>query len=407
MNPSMKTKQIDAIRRRTWAEIDLDAAEENYRAVQSALTPSVGICAVIKANAYGHGAVRMAKLYESLGARFLAVSNIEEALQLRRGGIRSPILILGYTSEECAGILAAQGISQCVYSEAYGRKLAAAARSFGVSVKIHVKLDTGMGRIGFDCRGGREDGENGLYEALELCRAEGLIPEGVFTHFSDADSGDAGREYTERQIALFRNALSYFDAAGVRFEVRHASNSAAIFDYPEAGFDMVRAGIVLYGVLPSHRMKNPPILRSVMSLHSIVSHIKTLRQGESLSYGRSFTAEKPMRVATVPIGYADGLMRTVGEGKYFLSVNREKAPILGRICMDQLMIDVSAVECAEGDPVTVFGPSDFASVETLAAACDSIPYEILCAVGERVPRAFLRGGQIVEWNDGIFKGDLR
>ncbi len=398
----MEQNKSFVLRRRTWAEIDLDAAEANYRAVRDAVPEKTAVCCVIKANAYGHGAVRLGRLYETLGAAFLAVSNVEEALQLRRGGVSLPVLILGYTPEACAPTLAREGIRQCVYSLAYGRALADAAESAGVTVKIHVKLDTGMGRIGFLCRGG-ESTEIG--EAAEICSRRGLDPEGVFTHFAVADEGGEGEAYTRRQYENFLSGVRALADRGVSFRIRHCANSAAIFDYPELHLDMVRAGVVLYGLRPSGEVKRCPPLRPVMTVRSVISHIKTLYPGESLSYGRIYTAAREMRVATVPVGYADGFWRSNGAAAR-LRVGGGLAPIVGRVCMDQLMIDVTDVPCSVGDPVEIFGASEPCTAQTLAKENGTIPYEIVCALGERVPRAYLRGGRIIAWNDMIYDEDL-
>ena len=398
----MERNEVFSLRRRTWAEIDLDAARENYRAVREAVPAKTGVCCVIKANAYGHGAVRLGRLYEELGASFLAVSNAEEALQLRRAGISLPVLILGYTPESCAPTLAREGIRQCVYSLAYGKALADAAEAAGVTVKIHLKLDTGMGRIGFLCRS-RDTAE--LEEAAKLCRRRGLDPEGVFTHFAAADEGESGEAYTRRQFENFLFGVDTLASLGVSFCVRHCANSAAIFDYPDLHLDMVRAGVVLYGLRPSSEVAHCPPLHPVMTVRSVVSHLKTLYPGESVSYGRIYAAEREMRVATVPVGYADGFWRSNGAAAR-LRVGGRLAPIVGRVCMDQLMIDVTEIPCAVGDTVEIFGTAEPCTAETLAKENGTIAYEIVCALGERVPRAYLRGGKIIGWNDMIYSADL-
>ena len=393
---------ILGIRRRTWAEIDLDHAERNFLAVRQAVGDRVKVCCVIKANAYGHGAVRMAEFYQKMKADYLAVSNIEEALQLRKHGIALPILVLGYTPEECAGILADNRITQTVYSYNYGKRLAQCASALGVKVTVHLKLDTGMGRIGFLCRS--EAGELDL--ALEICRESSLTVEGIFTHFAVADESMDGDAYTSEQLHLFKKGIAYLEERGVTFRIRHAANSAAIFDHPEAHLDMVRAGVVLYGLKPSEKMRNLPELFPVMSLKSVISHIKDVNEGETISYGRSFLATRPMKVATLPLGYADGLWRGSGGSERYVLIGEKYSPIIGRICMDQLMLDVSEIECKVGTVVTVFGSDRLCSVDALARRNGTINYEIVCAVGERVPRAFVRGGVIRDWMDSIYREDL-
>lgn len=388
---------IRGIRRRTWAEIDIDNAERNYMLVKNAVKAK--ICCVVKANAYGHSAVILGKLYEDLGADFLAVSNIEEALQLRNNGISLPILILGYTPEECAPILSENNISQCVYSEAYGKQLAESAFKAGVKLKIHIKIDTGMGRLGFK--------NDELDKALKVCSQKNIIPEGIFTHFAVADEGKNGREYTDSQFSLFSDAIDYLAERGVRFEIRHCANSAAVFDYPEYHLDMVRAGVVLYGLKPSEEVDNLPDLKPVMSLKSIISHIKSIHRGETLSYGRAFTANKETKVATVPIGYADGFSRAVFKAPYAIEINGMKAPIIGKVCMDQLMLDISQIDCSVGDVVTIFGAGEGITADNLAEAISTIGYEIICNVGERVPRAIVKNGEIICWRDVVYSMDLK
>ncbi len=385
---------------RTWAEIDLDNIEYNYSLVRRQIGESVKLCCVVKANGYGHGAVKLAELFERLGADMLAVSNIEEALQLRQSGISLPLLILGYTPAECAKILYDNDITQCVYSLEYGRKLAKNAKKHGVRIKIHLKLDTGMGRIGFLCR---EGGKNELDGALEVCRLDALIPEGIFTHFALADEKENGKEYTDEQFAFFINAIKYLEDNGIKFAIRHCANSAATFSYPEYHLDMVRAGLVLYGLTPSQNAQDVEALRPAMKLLSVISHIKELKAGETVSYGRTFTAPSDMRVATVPAGYADGLPRATAGSGYKLSVGGKEAQILGRVCMDQLMLDVSNINCNVGDIVTIFGDKAPFSADILARANDTINYEIVCGIGERVPRAYVRGRKIVDWSDSICK----
>jgi len=394
-------------RKRTWAQIDLTAAEHNYRKVREAVAPGTMVCCIIKANAYGHGAVQMARLYEELGAEFFAVSNIEEALQLRRHGIERPILVLGYTDPACAASLADNNISQAVFSYEYGCALAQAARAAQVTVRIHIKIDSGMSRIGFVYHQIGEDDDN-LQQAEEVCRLPGLFPEGVFTHFAAADEGEDGRLFTLRQYGCFKEAIETFQRDGIDFAVRHCSNSAAIFDYPEMHLDMVRAGVVLYGLPPSEAVRNLPELKPVMELKSVVSLVKTIRPGDTVSYGRRFTAEKPTRLATVPIGYADGYLRSNSETGACMLVKGHKVPVVGRVCMDQLMLDVTDIgDVQRGDTVTVFGTDGDAviPVDELAKNNHTINYELICAVGPRVPRFFFKNGRLVWVDDPVAEDD--
>lgn len=398
---------MQGIRKRTWAEINLDHAAWNYQQIRKAVDPAVKVCCVIKANGYGHNAVRLAALYENLGADFLAVSNLEEALQLRQGQISLPILILGYTPPECAGVLAKQNISQCVYSRSYGEALSQAAMSDGVRVKMHIKIDSGMGRIGFQHRNGHSE----LADALAVCRLPCLKAEGIFTHFAVADDGEAGEAFTREQYANFIDAIDRLGCYGVSFALRHCANSAAIFDkpagedMPDVHLDMVRAGIVLYGLAPSGLTRNLPELRPVMALKSVVSHIKTIQSGDTVSYGRTYTAEQPRVVATVPIGYADGFWRLNGNGGCNMLVREQLCPVIGRVCMDQLMLDITdAKGISVGDTVTVFGDGGgLCTADRIAENTGTINYEVVCAVGERVPRFFLQDGVPVDVSDNIWK----
>ena len=392
---------MDFVWERTWAQVDLDAIRHNYATIRGALPADVKLCCVVKANAYGHGASKLAPLYQQLGADWFAVSNIEEALQLRRFGVTRPVLILGYTPAACAEILAREGFSQCVYSAEYGRQLSAAAVAAGVQLNIHIKLDTGMGRLGFQCPG---EGEDSVQGAIAVCRLSGLNPEGLFTHFASADEGDAGDEYCRLQETRYREALHTLTAAGISFSLCHAANSAALSDHSEMRMDMVRAGIVLYGLQPSADLRQPLALQPAMSLKSVVSHVKTVAAGATVSYGRTFVADREMRIATVPIGYADGFWRQNSPSGVQLTVRGQRASILGRVCMDQLMLDVSHIEGVQiGDEVTVFGTAPALTAEEVAAQNGTIGYEVICAIGERVPRIYREGGETVDTLDNLMR----
>jgi alanine racemase len=387
---------LQLIPKRTRAEIDLDAVRHNFNSVKSRIG-NAKICCVVKANAYGHGAIRLARIYESLGADFLAVSGIEEAMQLRNAAVGLPILILGYTDPACAALLASQNISQCVFSAAYGDALADCAADQGVRVKIHIKLDTGMGRIGFLCGEAQE-----MLDAVRVCKHPSLIPEGIFTHFSSASDGEAGEEFTRRQFALFEDAVSYFAANGVDFAIRHAANSGAVLDYPTAYLDMVRAGILLYGYPSSDEMRHTLDLKPVLKLKTTVVHIKNIKRGDTVGYGRAFVADHDMTVATLPIGYADGFARSNRLTMPLMEIQGLPAPIVGGICMDQCVIDISDIpNVTVGTSVTVYGEMPFNSIPAVAERNQTIPYEILCSIGERVPRIYLKDGHVVEIVDNL------
>ena len=393
-------------RKRFWAEIDMNAAEKNFNIIKKKLSDGVKICCVVKANAYGHGAVYLSKLYESLGADFFAVSNIEEAMQLRNNGIRTPILVLGYTPVSCASILANNNISQSVFSYDYARRLDEVARAEDVKVKIHIKLDSGMGRIGFDCI----HTDDGVREALfEVCKMENLVNEGIFTHFAIADGGDEGREYTKDQYERFIKSVDLLENNGFHFEIKHCANSATTFAYPEYHLDMVRVGVVLYGLAPSSKVCGCEELEPVMSLKSVVSMIKEIEKGDFVSYGCTFCADRKMKIATAPIGYADGYWRSNSERGTQMLIRGKRVNIIGRVCMDQLMLDVSeAGDVREGDYITVIGEdgAERISADELAANNGTINYEMICAVGERVPRFYIRDHEIVYVKDNIVSYEI-
>lgn len=384
------------ILRRTWAEIDLDAVARNFQAVRQAANRNAGVCCVVKADAYGHGAVRMAKEYEALGADWFAVSNLEEALQLRLSGITKPILVLGFTPAEEAKALSEHNISQCVYSLEYARELSHHALETGVTVKIHVKVDTGMSRLGFYFQDISRD-EDAVSQIKEVCTLPGLYPEGIFTHFAVSDSGREGDAFTMRQFGCFKEMLETLLREGISFEVRHCANSAAVFDYPLSHLDLVRAGIVIYGLYPSDELRNRPALTPVLSLRSVVSHVKTIKAGATVSYGRDFTAERDRTIATIPVGYADGYPRRLSPGGAQVLIHGKRCPILGRICMDQLMADVSELTDVKiGDLVTLIGKDgeEEITADELAAREGTIGYEVICALSKRVPRVYLKNGEI-------------
>ncbi len=393
------------ILRRTWAEIDLDAAAQNFQAVRQAADPRAMVCAVVKADAYGHGAIRMVKEYEALGADWFAVSNLEEALQLRFAQVKKPILVLGFTPAEEASALAEHNISQCVYSLEYARALSRYAVESGVTVKIHVKIDTGMSRLGFYFQDISRD-SGAVEEVKTACTLPGLYPEGIFTHFAVSDSGRDGDAFTMRQFGCFKEMIESLLRDGVSFDVRHCANSAAVFDYPLSHLDMVRAGIVIYGLSPSGDLRARPNLRPVLSLKSVVSHVKTVQPGATVSYGRDFTAREERQIATIPVGYADGYPRVLSPGGAQVLIHGKRCPILGRICMDQLMADVTGLENVSiGDVVTLIGRdgTEEITADELALCQGTINYEVVCGLSKRVPRVYLKGGRV----DSIYNQLLR
>ncbi len=385
--------------RRTWAQINLDAIENNILQIKSLLKPGTLLCATVKADCYGHGYAFTTQAMSEAGADWFSVSNLAEALQLRRTGIGKPILILGYTPPDKARELVYNDISQAVYSSEYARALSVEAEKAGVSVNAHIKIDTGMSRIGFLYHDSI-DNSDVIREIAEVCSLPGIHPEGVFTHFSCADTSD-GELFTRIQYDLFCTAVRSLSQYGVEFEIRHCSNSAAILNFPEMNFDMVRAGLILYGHYPSENVRRSIRLIPVMELKTVISMVKKIPAGTPVSYSGTFTSPDEMTVATVPIGYADGYPRRASNKMYML-VNGKKAPILGNVCMDQTVLDVTGIPgVKEGKQITVFGADNGStlSVEEIAESAGLINYEILCGLSRRVPRVYIKDNEIIETTD--------
>ena len=379
--------------KRTWAEIHLDRLQGNFQAIQASLAPGSQAMAVVKADGYGHGAAAAAKALREAGAAWFGVSNLEEAVQLRRAGIDGDILILSFTPPEEAGRLAEFAVTQTVLSRPYAEELDAAAQAAGVRVRVHLKVDTGMSRVGFLYH--REGDEAVLDDMAAACRLPHLTAEGIFTHFASADEEEDGG-FTRRQFALFMDAVRRLEERGVSFALRHCCNSAATLRYPEMHLDMVRPGIILYGLSPAPWMEGMLPLDPVMELKTTVSMIKDLPADTPVSYGRIYTTGEYRRVATVPIGYADGYPRVLSNRADMLLAGR-RVRVVGRVCMDQCMLDVTGLDVRESMVATVFGRDGeaFLPVEELADHMGTINYEVVCQISKRVPRLFVRDGQVV------------
>lgn len=371
---------------RTWAEIDLDALVHNFDIIKKEAA-GAKLMAVVKADAYGHSARIVAPLLEQHGADAFAVSNIEEAITLRGCGITRPILILGYTPVSMAAQLYLNDISQCVYSPEYAAALSERASSDGVKVKVHIKLDTGMSRLGFDCR---DERLVGIDDAIAAARLKGFVFEGIFTHFAVSDRTETSEDgFTDKQYSRFCAAAEHFEDAGLKPKYRHCCNSAAFCLDSDKHFDMCRPGIILYGLTPSSDLKLKEAFVPVMTVKSVVSMVKTIKKGDTVSYGRTFTADREMKIATVTAGYADGYPRLLSNKGYVL-INGKRANIIGRVCMDQMSVDVSDIEdVKQGDEVILFGKT--LPVELLADMCGTINYEIICGISPRVPRITVKG----------------
>ena len=380
--------QTQPFEKHVWAEIDLDALRHNFRAVK-ARAGALPLCAVVKADSYGHGAVQCARIFAEEGAVCLAVSCLTEAMQLRQDGQTLPILILGHVQPEYAQTLIHEDITVACYSTEQAQNLSAAAVKAGGRVKIHLKADTGMGRIGFDLRADFEGGVHGL---CACCNLPGLEITGMFQHFAAADSREADDiAFTNHQHDLFCRAVEQVRQVHPLTTV-HCCNSAGLMLHPDWGMDLVRAGIILYGEDPSGEVRFPE-LTPIMQLKTVVSHVKELLPGESVSYGRTFTAKSPMRVATLCCGYADGYPRLLS-GKGMVSIHGQSAPVLGRVCMDQMMVDVSYIPDVHiGDEVIVLGQGGADTMFTAAEKIGTISYELMCGISRRVPRIYLEQGE--------------
>ncbi len=352
--------------------------------------PKVKYLGVVKADAYGHGALQTASHLERLGVDYLAVSSFDEAWELRRGGIQAPVLILGHTPPEMVPQLIARNITQAVSCEVKAREYSAAASACGGTLRVHIKVDTGMSRLGFLVRD--RHFESGVERIACACGLPHLEAEGIFTHFAvaDEDGGDS-EAYTREQFAVFTRVLEALAARGRTFALRHCANSGALARYPGMYLDMVRPGIALYGA-GADRMRLG--LRPVMTLKSSVSTIKIFDSETDVSYGRTFRTTGKTRVGVLPAGYADGLFRGLSNRMSVQTVCGP-APVLGRICMDMTMVDLTGLpEVHVGDEVEIFGNRQ--PVDELAEMLGTIPYELTCAVSKRVPRVYIQGGEVVE-----------
>lgn len=379
--------------KRTWAEVSLDNLEHNYRAIKNHIPEGCRFLGVMKADAYGHGAVPLSHALCELGAEYLAVSNLEEAIQLRRGGVRAPMLILGYTPASFADTMVFMDITQEVHSLEYAKELDTALAGTNYILNVHLKLDTGMTRIGFFAY----DHERTLPELLEVCGLPHLHVEGVFTHFCVADSKAPEDEaFTRTQYARFTAMLDALAAYGIRPELRHCASSGATILYPELALDMVRPGIATYGHAPSEDAEGILDLRPLMTVRTTVAQLREIPAGTSISYGRTYTAERDMRVAVLPIGYADGLLRGLS-GKVSFRIRGRMARSVGRICMDMCMVDVSEIPGIRvGDEAALFGYDTDGTLlpcERIAQQAGTISYEILCGISKRIPRIYMQDGR--------------
>ena len=364
-------------KKRTWAEIDLGALEHNYKALREQLEPECKFLGVVKANAYGHGAVPVAKKLEELGADYLAVACLDEAIQLRENGITLPVLILGITPAEYTDVLLRYDLVQAVGDMETVRAYGERAAELGKTLKIHIKVDTGMSRLGFYW-------ETAVEECAGLKDLEGIEVEGLFTHCAVADSEE---EFTMEQFDRFLRVNDGLKEKGLEIPIRHCAASAAMLNYPCMHLDMVRAGIILYGHFPEKGMEYLCDLRPVMTLKTRVAAVRRLPAGSTVSYGRTATLADDTTLAVLPVGYADGFFRLLSN-KGSALVCGQPCPVVGRVCMDMCMVAVDGLDVKAGDEVVLYGEEPV-SVEYAGDLVGTIQYELLCAVSPRVPRVYL------------------
>lgn len=377
---------------RIQADIDLDAFDFNLNSIKKNLKKDTKIITVLKADGYGHGALPLAlEAVKDPRVWGIAVATVEEAEELRSGGIHKPLLILGYTYEESYDLIAREEFRPAVFKLSMARKLSQAAVKNNTVVNIHIKIDTGMGRIGY------RDLETAVPEIMEISRLPGIRIEGLFTHFARADEKKIDPAYVQfEKFQKFQEALK---AQGLQIPLCHCSNSAGIIRMPEANLNAVRAGVILYGLYPSEDVEKEPVpLKPVMELKSHIAYIKTVEAGVQISYGGTFTTQRETRVATIPVGYADGYARGLSN-KGSVLIRGKRAPVLGRICMDQFMVDVTDIpQARELDEVVLLGKSqeEQITMEELGELSGRFNYEFACCISKRVPRIYFKGGQIIK-----------
>ena len=394
---------MDRFPSRTWAEIDLDALAHNMREIRKFTAPSAEVMAVVKADAYGHGAIQVAKVFLSNGASRLAVSMIDEAIELRNSGIDAPILTLNHTDPRRAFEVIENRIDQTVYSVEFAKALSDNALAAGRKVNIHIKMDTGMHRVGFD------DGCKSVEQILQIAEMPGISIEGIFSHYAVADTEDD--DFTRMQYRLFNEMINSLESHGINIPIKHICNSAGTLRFPETHMDMVRVGIIAYGMIPPGCPPpyRPIQLKPAMTLKSNVVHIKTVNAGETVSYGRKYEARSDETIATIPIGYADGYTRRLS-GKADVLLHGQRAPVIGTICMDMCMIRVDSVRESVkiGDEVVLFGRQLYKddefllSVDEISELSDTINYEITCLIGKRVPRVYMQEGKNIHMHSLIW-----
>lgn len=375
----------------TWIEVNLDNIKSNYRNIRNSVEEGVRVCGVVKANAYGHGAIDVARVLEWEGIDYLAVARLEEAIELRKNGITVPVLCLGYVPKENYKYAIKRDVAVTIYSYENAMELNRVAKELNKKCTIHIKIDTGMGRIGF------LPNEDSVKDIQKIYELEYLDIEGIYTHFSKADEED--KEYTYSQVNKFDEMYRRLDDIGVHIPIRHVSNSAGTIDLEGLKYEMVRCGIVLYGHSPSDEINVSKMqLKPSMELKTKVAHVKKMKAGDVISYGGRYMVEEDTYIATLPIGYADGYFR--GQKEPQVKIKGNTYYVVGRICMDQCMIDIgsNSSNIKQGDEVVVYGLDEGVKVEEVAEDISSINYEVLCAISRRVERVYIDEGKKIKRN---------
>lgn len=378
---------------RVYADIDLDAIYENVKNAKALLKKDTKMMAIVKADGYGHGAVEVARQIDELVDAY-GVAILEEGIELRKAGFTKPILILGYTPKPLYPAMIRNDIATAVFTMEMAKEISDTAVAMHQKANIHIKLDTGMSRIGFSIT--KESKET----IEQIAKLPGIEIKGCFSHFARMDEKDKTK--ANEQFAKFTKMVNALEKDGVDLGIRHISNSAGIMEAPEVQMDMVRNGICLYGLYPSEEVQKERLpLKPAMELKAYVSYVKTLEPGVEIGYGGTYTTTKKTRVATIPVGYADGYSRCLS-GKGSVLIHGKKAPILGRVCMDQFMVDVTDIDnVCVGDRVTLFGKDGDSciTIEEISAMAHSFNYEFVCDIGKRIPRVYYRHGKVIETKD--------
>ncbi|WP_101772761.1 alanine racemase [Peptostreptococcus faecalis] len=376
------------IKTSNWIEINLDNLEYNFKGIKKRLPEGTKICMVVKSNAYGHGAVELSRIYEEYGADYLAVARVKEALELRNNGIKLPILNLGYTSPIAVEESIKQNVSMTIFDYEFAKEISEKAKSLGMDAKVHIKLDTGMSRLGYVVS--NDNIEDIAQEIKKIGELENITVEGIYTHFATADAEN--KEFENLQMSRFSDVLGELEKLNILPKYRHCSNSAEILDEEER-YNMVRPGIIQYGVYPSDEVKHTIDLKPVMVFKAKVTNVKIVQPGTSISYGRTYFTTVVEKIATIAIGYTDGFLR--GRKNPYVYIKGVKCPVVGRICMDQTMVRVPMdLDVNIDDDVTIFGDENV-SVDDVAIECDTISHEVMCKIGRRVERIYIKNGEII------------